>query len=62
MRDWLIHGVWGGINQSQARMVKDIMNSENFYIIYLLRIIGIQKLFQVYLIIKRTNLDRNIDE
>ena len=43
VRDWLIPGLWGGgINQSQARIVKDIMNSENCYVIYLLHIIAIQ--------------------
>ena len=45
VRDWLISGVWGGFNQSQARIVKDIMNSEKYYVIYLLRIIDIQKYF-----------------
>ena len=38
VRDWLIRGVLGGINQSGARFVKDIMNSENCYVIYLLLI------------------------
>ena len=62
---WLVDswGVgFGVINQSWAMFVKDIMNSENFYISYLLHVIDIKKLFQAYLIIKRTNLDRNIDE
>jgi hypothetical protein len=40
--DWLICVVSVGINQSQTRIVKDIINSENFYVIYLLRIIYIQ--------------------
>ena len=41
VRDWLIHAVWGGggINQSQARIVMDIINTENCLVIYLLRII-----------------------
>ena len=43
VHDWLIRGVRGRINQSRARIVKDIINSENCYIIYLLRIIDIQK-------------------
>ena len=43
VRDWLIRGVLEGINQSRARIIKDITyNSEKFYIIYLLRIINIQ--------------------
>ena len=40
--DWLIIVVWVGINQTRTRIVKDIINSENFYVIYLLRIIDIQ--------------------
>ena len=40
--DWLICVVWVGINQSQARFVKDIINSEFFFVIYLLHIIDIQ--------------------
>jgi len=32
----------GGINQSRVRIIKDIMNSEKSYVIYLLRIIDIQ--------------------
>ena len=42
VRDWLICVVWVEINQSQTRIVKDIINSENFYVIYLLQIIYIQ--------------------
>ena len=34
-----------GINQSQTRIVKDIINSENCYVIHLLNIIDIQKWF-----------------
>ena len=41
--DWLICGVWRGINQSRAKIVKDIINSEKCYVIYLLHIIDIQK-------------------
>ena len=40
VHDWLIRGVF---NQSQTRFIKDIINSEKCYIIYLLRIIDIQK-------------------
>ena len=40
VRDWLIRVVRLGINQSRARIIKDIINSEN--LIYLLRIIDIQ--------------------
>ena len=29
LRDSLIRGLWGRINESQARFVKDIINSEN---------------------------------
>ena len=47
MRDWLICVVWVGINQSRTRILKDIINSENCYIIYLLRIIDIQKLLRI---------------
>ena len=35
----------GKINQLRARIIKDIINSEKFYIIYLLRIIDIQIIF-----------------
>ena len=42
VRDWLIRVVWVGINQSQTRIVKVIINSENCYVIYLLQIIYIQ--------------------
>ena len=42
VRDWLIRGVWGGINQSRARFVNDIINSEKFSVIYLLPIINKQ--------------------
>ena len=45
VHDLLIHGVWGVINESRARIVKDIMNSEKCYVIYLLRIIDIQNIF-----------------
>ena len=44
VRDWLIRGVWGGINQSRARIVMDIVNTENCYVIYLLRIIDTQNI------------------
>ena len=50
MRDSLICGVWGRINESQARFVKDIMNSENCYVIYLLHIIDIQINFLTHLL------------
>ena len=43
VRDWLIRVVWVGINQSQTRIIKDIINSENCYEIYLICIIDIQK-------------------
>ena len=43
MRDWLIRMVLVGINQSQTRIVKDIINSKNYHVIYLLHIIDIQK-------------------
>jgi hypothetical protein len=38
--DWLVHVVWGGINQSRARFIKDIMNSEkcDIFIYYALLI------------------------
>ena len=36
VHDWLIHGVWRGIHQSWARIIKDIMNSEKCYIINLI--------------------------
>ena len=39
--NWLIRVVWVGITQSQTRIIKDIINSENCYAIYLLRIIDI---------------------
>ena len=42
VHDWFVRVVWVGINQSQARIVKDIINSENCYVIYLLHIIDIQ--------------------
>ena len=42
VRDWLICVVWVGINQSRTRMLKNIINSENCYVIYLLYIIDIQ--------------------
>ena len=45
VHDWLIFVVWVGINQSRTRIVKDIINSENCYVIYLLYIIDIQKGF-----------------
>ena len=48
VRDWLIRGVWEGINQSQARFVKDIMNSEKCYVIYILHIIDIQNILLQY--------------
>ena len=47
VRDWLIRVVWVGINQSRTRIVKNIINSENCYVIYLLRIIDIQIYFVV---------------
>ena len=40
----LICMVWVGINQSQTRIVKNIINSENCYVIYLLCIIDIKKI------------------
>ena len=43
--DRLIRVVWVGINQSD-RIVKDIKNSENCYVFYLIRIIDIQKQFE----------------
>ena len=49
VRDWLIRGVWWGINQSRARIVKDILNSENCYIIYLLCFIDIHIFFNLFL-------------
>ena len=52
VRDWLICVVWVEINQSQTRIVKDIINSENFYVIYLLRIIDIQNIFNLNLKVK----------
>ena len=55
MRDWLICGVWGGINQSQARIIKDIINSENCYIIYLLCIFDIQNTYFID-ILKKAHL------
>ena len=42
VRHWSIRVVWLGINQSRTRILKDILNSENCYVIYLLRIIDIQ--------------------
>ena len=50
VRDWLIRVVWVGINQSRTRIVKDIINSENCYVIYLLRIIDIQKIIPFIII------------
>ena len=44
VRDWLIRLVRVGINQSQNRIVKDIKNSENYYVIYLLCIIDKQNI------------------
>ena len=44
VRDWLIRVVRVGINQSRIRIVKNIINSENCYVIYLLRIIDIQNI------------------
>ena len=45
--DWLICVVWLGINQSRTRIIKDIVNSENSYVIYLLLIIDIQNIFNI---------------
>ena len=45
VHDWFVRVVWVGINQSQARIVKDIINSENCYVIYLLHIIDILNYF-----------------
>ena len=42
MRDWFIRVVWVGTNQLRTRIAKDIVNSEKFYVIYLLHIIDIQ--------------------
>ena len=50
VRDWLIRVLWVGINQSRPRIVMVIINSENCYVIYLLRIINIQILYYRYLI------------
>ena len=44
---WLIRVVWSGINQSQTRIVKDILNSDNSYVFYLLCIIDIQNIFNI---------------
>ena len=44
VRDWLILVVWVGINQSQTRILKNIINSENCFVIYLLRIMDIQNI------------------
>ena len=52
VHDWLIRVVWVGINQSRARIVQDIMNSDKCYIIYLLRIIDIQIIFYAILLTK----------
>ena len=46
VRDWLIRVVRLGINQSQARIIKDIINLE--ILIYLLHIINIQNMYIVY--------------
>ena len=54
-----ILGVWGGINQSQARIAKDIMNSKKCYIIYSLHIIDIQIHLCIYL---SSNEDEYQDE
>ena len=53
VHDWLIGVVRVGINQSQTRIVKDIINSENCYVIYLLRIIDIQISFIYLKILKK---------
>ena len=45
VHDWLTLGVSGGINQSQARIIKDVLNSEKLYIIHLLHIIDIQNVW-----------------
>ena len=45
VHDWLIRVVWVGINQSRTRIVNDIINSENCYVIYLLRIIDMKNKF-----------------
>jgi hypothetical protein len=45
--DWLIRVVWLGINQSRTRIIKDFVNSENSYVIYLLRIIDIQNISNI---------------
>ena len=47
VHDWLIRLVWVGINQSRTRIVKNIINSENCYVIYLLRIIDIQNILKM---------------
>ena len=44
VHDWLIYAVWVGINQSRTRIIKDIINSEKFYVIYLIHIIDIQNM------------------
>ena len=46
VNDWLICRVWGGMNQSRDRIVKDIINSKNCYIIYLLHIIDTKTVVQ----------------
>ena len=48
VRGWLICFVWVGINQSRTRKVKNIINSEHCYVIYLLHIIDIQILLIKY--------------
>ena len=47
VRDWLIRLVLVGINQSRTIIVKDIINLENCYVIYLLRIIVLQNEFSI---------------
>ena len=60
VRDWLILVVWGLINQSTARIIKTIMNSENFYLIYLLRLIDIQTIvFCSFIVLSLFNIYPN---
>ena len=55
VRDWLIHVVWVRFNQSRTRIIKEIRNSENRYVIHLLRIINIQIMFLIIYCIVSVN-------
>ena len=59
VRDSLIHGVWGVINESRASFVRVIVNTENWYVIYLLLIICIQ--IKVNLMLMES-VDREIEK